>query len=80
MKTQVVRVGKHTHQMLRQLSRQRRESMRSIAEAAVEEYRRKQFFELADAAYAKLRASEPEWQEYVAERRALDATLMDGIE
>ncbi len=51
-----------------------------MLERAVENYRRAQFFEELDAAYARLQADPAAWEEELAERAEWDATLADGLD
>lgn len=53
--------------------------MQTILEHAVEEERRRRFFDEADAAYAKLRAEPEAWAGYQDELALWDSTLMDGL-
>jgi predicted transcriptional regulator len=55
------------------------QSPTAILDAAVEEYRRKMFFEAMNAGYAALRADPQAWADERAERRAWDATNADRL-
>lgn len=80
MATLTVRIGKEAHEVLRELASQTGESMPTVLAKALEEYRRKRFWEEANAAWAALRADPQAWQEELEERALWDATLMDGLE
>jgi hypothetical protein len=54
--------------------------MQAVLDKAVEEYRRRLFWERVDAAAGDLRKDSAAWEEEMAERRAWDATLADGLE
>jgi hypothetical protein len=54
--------------------------MQAIVEQAVEEYRRRCFFEELHEAFAALRRDPMAWQEELAERAEWDATLADGLD
>lgn len=54
--------------------------MQAILDNAVEEYRRRLFWERVDAAASDLRKDPAAWQEELAERRAWDTTLADGMD
>jgi hypothetical protein len=56
------------------------EPVQAVLDKAIEEYRRQVFFNQADQAYTRLRNDPALWQEELAERRAWDVTLLDGIE
>jgi hypothetical protein len=67
-------------EVLRRLSEQTGEPIPILLDKAVEHYRRKLFLEAANASYAALRADPAAWAEELAERRALEGTLMDGLD
>ena len=79
MGTQTVRVSKRTHEELRELSNQYGESMQAVLAYAVEELRRKRFFEQANAAYAALQDDQAAFQEYISEQKLWENTLADGL-
>jgi hypothetical protein len=54
--------------------------MWKIIEKALEEYRRKQFLEKSNRAYARLRQNQQEWQEEKREREAWNNTQSDGLD
>ena len=54
--------------------------MQQVVATAVEEYRRKVFWEKTNAGYAALRSDPKAWQEELEERAAWDASLSDGLE
>ncbi len=80
MASTTVRINETAHRTLRQLSAQTGESMQTILDWALEEYRRKRFLEDANADFAALRADSVAWQEEQDERAAWDATLADGLQ
>ena len=55
-------------------------SMPETLEKAIDTYYREQFQESVNRAYAALRANPKAWAEELAERRALEGTLSDGLE
>jgi phage terminase large subunit-like protein len=76
----MVRVSEQSHHRLRELAAQSGESMQTVLEKALEQYRRQQFWKELDVAYAAL-ASDPEaMAEYQAELAIWDCTLMDGLD
>lgn len=75
----MVRISEQTHQTLRDLARTDHDSMQSVLDKAVEEYRRRRFLEDVNAAYAALREDPEAWKEVEEERSAWDATLGDGL-
>jgi len=56
MASTTVRVSEHTHELLHKLAAATGEPLQKVLERAVENYRRAQFFEELDAAYARLQA------------------------
>jgi len=54
--------------------------MPKLLEEAVEELRRKYFFEEVNAGFARLKADPDAWEEELAERRFTEGTLADGQE
>jgi hypothetical protein len=75
-----VRISESTHAALRSLADEGGETMQSVLEKAVEEYRCRRFWDQVEAAAGDLRRDASAWQEELAERRAWDATLADGLE
>lgn len=53
--------------------------MQLILDRAVEEERRRRFFEDANASYARLRNDGEAWGQYKTELAEWDATLADGL-
>jgi predicted transcriptional regulator len=80
MASTTVRVSEHTHELLHKLAAATGEPLQKVLERAVENYRRAQFFEELDAAYARLQADPVAWEEELAERAAWDATAADGLD
>ena len=80
MPSSTVRINERTHQTLKELARASGKPMQAILEHAIEEERRRRFFDEADAAYAQLRADPKAWAEYKEEMALWDTTLMDGLE
>ncbi len=79
MATQV-RVSNTTHQMLRSLSKEVGESMQTIIEEAIEQYRRRIFLEGLNQDFKALKEDSEAWQEELEERKMWDKTLLDGEE
>jgi predicted transcriptional regulator len=74
-----IRISSETHQKVRDLAKTKGESMQSVIDKAVEDYRRQRFLEEANRQFAVLRADPQAWQEELEERHAWDAVLMDGL-
>lgn len=80
MPSETVRVKPATHAKLRLIAEQSGRSMPEVLDDAVETLRRRQLFEAADLAYAKLRENPKAWQAELAERQMWDNALRDGLE
>ena len=80
MATTQVRVSSSTHQVLRSLSHEAGESMQTIIEQAVEQYRRRKFLEGLNQDFKTLKEDAQSWQEELEERELWNKTLLDGVE
>lgn len=74
-----LRVSDRTRETLRELTGDG-ETMRDVAEKAIEAYRRRLVLERTNAAYAELRSSPEAWAEELEERAHWDAALAPGLE
>ena len=74
-----VRISSGSRRVLRSLAKRTGKSMQSVLDEAVEDFRRKMFLGAVNAGYAALRADAKAWVEELAERRAWEATLQDGL-
>ena len=77
---QVVRIGRQHHIILRQIAESMGASMQAVVEIAIDDLKRKQFFEEMDNAYSALRADEAAWKEELNERALWESTLQDGLD
>ncbi len=75
-----IRVSEKTRDILHALARDVGLPMAEVVEKAVEQYRRQQILDAANADYAALRADPAAWAEVQAERAVWDITLTDGLE
>jgi predicted transcriptional regulator len=80
MSAPTVRISEASHQMLKDLAQRTGQTMMDVLDKALSAYQRKLFFERLNAGYAELRADPEAWAEHLAERKAWDATLMDGLD
>jgi restriction endonuclease S subunit len=78
--THVIRISERAHHELKDLAAQLNQSMQALIEQAIEEYKRKRFFEQANLAYAKLKEDPVAWEEVRAERALWEDTIADGLE
>jgi hypothetical protein len=75
-----LRVGNGTHQTLKQLAQRTGESMQAVLDKALEEYRRKQFFQELGGAFAAMQSVPSNWESELAEREAWADTLKDNLD
>ncbi len=80
MSSTTVRLSDNAVKNLRELAAESGETMQAVLDKAIEEYRRKRFFEEADRAYAVLQSDPEAWAEELKFRAEWDATLMDGLD
>ena len=78
MPSATVRISKGTRETLRDLAAKSGESMHTIIDRAIEEYRRQSFIEQANKAYLAVRENPEAWESELKERREWDATLADN--
>ena len=74
-----VRISAYSHELLRRLAREERESMQSILERAIEHYRRESFLRAANDDFAALKRDAKGWKEALREREIWEQTLADGM-
>lgn len=80
MAAPTVRISEESHQILKELSIQTGQTMTVVLDEILGAYRRKLFFTQMNAGYAELHSDPKGWVEHLAERKLLDATLMDGLD
>ena len=78
MPSATVRISKGTRETLRDLAAKSGESMQTIIDRAIEDFRRQFFIEQANKAYLALRENPEAWESELKERREWDATLADN--
>jgi hypothetical protein len=75
-----VRISEESHSTLRSLATEEGETLQAVLDRAIEEYRRRRFWDQVEAAAIELRMDTLAWNGELEERRAWDATLSDGLE
>jgi hypothetical protein len=80
MATSSIDVTDSTRDLLHAISQQTGKTIPEILDKAVEEYRRKIFFEGLDQDYAALKADPEAWAQELEERKLFENTLMDGLD
>ena len=73
-----IRVDDRTHGLIRDLAGDR--PMNEVIREAVEDLRRKRFFDRFNAAYEALRGDPAAWVRELRERAEWETTLGDGLE
>ncbi|MBP1466602.1 hypothetical protein EYB53_012875 [Candidatus Chloroploca sp. M-50] len=80
MSTTTIRVSSETRTLLHTLARQAGTSMQQVLEEALAQYRRRQFLEALNAAYAVAQSDPAAHAAAEAESADWDATLLDGLD
>jgi predicted transcriptional regulator len=75
-----VRISDSTHAALRSLAAEGGQSMQAVIDKAIEDYRRRLFWERVENAAGDLRKDSASWQEELTERHVWEATLADDAE
>ena len=75
---QTIRIRPETRRKLEVLAKSESTTMTRLLDKAVDAYRRQQFLEATNAAFAALRRNPKLWEQEQKERQEWDATLDDG--
>ena len=75
-----VRIRPESHAMLRQLAQDAGATMTDVLTVAIEVPYRRRFLEKCNTAYSRLKSDPNAWKKVLAERRAWEATLGDGLD
>lgn len=75
-----INISKPTHETLMILADSSGETIQTVLDKAIENYRRYVFLTQANQAFAELRKNETLWAEEMIERQAWDQTIADGVE
>jgi predicted transcriptional regulator len=73
-----VTLSNNAHETLTKLAESSGETMQTVLDKAIENYRRYIFLVQADRAFVALRQKEELWQEELAERELWDSAMLDG--
>ncbi len=65
---------------MRELAHNTDTTMQSVIEHALLEYKKRLFWDQAERDFSAIRDDPKAWNEEIAERKAWDASLMDGLE
>ncbi len=80
MSAPTVRISAATHRKLKELAERTGQTMMYVLDKALDDYRRKLFFDQMNAGYTELRADPEAWAMHLAERTQWDGVLMDGLD
>ncbi len=80
MSTTTIRVSKRTRARAAALAAQTGQPISAVVEDAIEAYRADLFWRQAEQALEELAADPEAWSEIMAERKAWEATLADGLD
>jgi hypothetical protein len=80
MSTATISISEAALRILEELAGQTGQTTAEVLDRALDDYRRKVFFEKLNAGYAALRADPQAWAEWEEERRSMDGCLMDGLD
>lgn len=74
-----VRLSPQSYLTLKDLAAESGETLQVVLDRAVEEERKRRFFESANASYARLKQEPQQWLAFEGELGEWDATLHDGL-
>lgn len=80
METTTIRIGKDTHNLLKNLSEETNKSMNLLINEMSVEYQKKVFWNQVNASYEKLKEDKEAWADELEERKLWENTLGDGLE
>lgn len=80
MSSTTIRISREIQGTLRALAAKEGKPMQEVLARAVELYRRKRLIEMGNQAYAALRNDPKAWEQELAERKAWESTLADGLD
>lgn len=80
MSGKTVRISSRSNQILKEIAKQKGESLQKVLDEAVEEHRRTLILKEANSAYSKLKNDSSLWDEEKQERALWANTLTDGEE
>lgn len=80
MSAPTVPINESSQKLLAELAVQTGQSAQKVLDQALEEYRRKVFFQGLAADFAALKADPAAWAEELAERNLWDTTATDGLD
>jgi predicted transcriptional regulator len=74
-----IRIPTEMHEELRGFAEEEHSTLTGVLVEALELYRRERFVARVNAGYSLLREETAAWKDHLAERKAWDSTLADGV-
>ena len=74
-----IRIPTEMHEELRGFAEEENSTLTGVLVEALELYRRERFVAGVNAGYSLLRKETAAWKDHLAERKAWDSTLADGV-
>ena len=74
-----IRIPTEMHEELRGFAEEEHSTLTGVLVEALELYRRERFVARVNAGYSLLRKETAAWKDHLAERKAWDSTLEDGV-
>ena len=74
-----IRIPTEMHEELRGFAEEEHSTLTGVLVEALELYRRERFLARVNAGYSLLREEPAAWKDHLAERKAWDSTLADGV-
>ncbi len=78
--TTTIRISRDVYNVIKYLAKKKNKNIQDIVEKAVNEYKKRRFFEEMNNAYSKLKSNKKHWEEEKKERELWDVSLSDGLE
>lgn len=78
--TTTIRINKKVYLELKNIAEDENETMQSVIEKAVEDYKTKRFFDELGKSVQKAKSNSQSWEEVLKERKEWESTLPDGLE
>jgi predicted transcriptional regulator len=78
--TTTIRVKKELYNTVKSIAKEKNKNMQDILDEAIQDYKKREFFDSLNAAYAKLKTNPKVWKEAENEREVWDTILLDGLE
>lgn len=80
MATTSIRIGRTTHERLKQVAEKEHSSLGGVIDELLDRYEQTEFRNAVAESYARLRSDPDAWADYKRELEEWDAVLMDGLE